>query len=227
MVKNFEATTDDALERFSRKPRAMRFVIARRRLISSIVIGLITLVLWPSSWRPVTRLLASWDITIALDMIFALGVFVTTDRSHIRRNALIQDDGRFAILILIGVASFASLAAIVVLIGGDGRSGAELSFAALTIVLSWAMIHMSFALHYAHDYYRGTKPGGLDFPGGEAPDYWDFVYLAFVIGTTAQTSDVGITDRTIRRTVTAHGLVSFLFNTAFLALMVSIAASAI
>ncbi len=73
-----------------------------------------------------------------------------------------------------------------VLIGDDGRSSAELGLAALTILLSWAMIHTTFALHYAHDYYRGNKPDGLDFPGGEAPDYWDFVYLAFVIGTTAQ-----------------------------------------
>ena len=44
---------------------------------------------------------------------------------------------------------------------------------------------------------------------------------------TAQTSDVGITDRSIRRTATAHGIVSFLFNTALVALMVNIAASAI
>ncbi len=227
MAKSDDTSNDKILERFSKKPRPVRLVIARRRLIVSIAIGLIALFLWPQSWRLVTRLLASWDIVIALDIIFALGVFVSTDRSHIRLNALIQDDGRFAILILIGVASFASLVAIIVLIGGDGRSGAELGFAALTIVLSWAVIHTTFALHYAHDYYRGNKPGGLDFPGGEAPDYWDFVYLAFVIGTTAQTSDVGITSRIIRRTVTAHGLVSFLFNTAFLALMVSIAATAI
>jgi Protein of unknown function (DUF1345) len=46
---------------------------------------------------------------------------------------------------------------------------------------------------------------------------------AFVIGMTAQVSDVGITDKTIR-TATAHGIISFVFNTA---LMVNIAASAI
>ncbi|MGB3390705.1 MAG: DUF1345 domain-containing protein, partial [Pseudaminobacter sp.] len=56
---------------------------------------------------------------------------------------------------------------------------------------------------------------------------WDFVYFSFVIGMTAQVSDVGITDRMIRRTATAHGITSFLFNTALLALMVNIAASAL
>ena len=61
----------------------------------------------------------------------------------------------------------------------------------------------------------------------EHADYWDFVYFSFVIGMTAQVSDVGITDKTIRRTATAHGIISFIFNTALVALMVNIAASAI
>ena len=61
----------------------------------------------------------------------------------------------------------------------------------------------------------------------EKPDYWDFVYFSFVIGMTAQVSDVGITDKVIRRTATVHGIISFVFNTALLALTVNIAASAI
>ncbi|NGX99441.1 MAG: DUF1345 domain-containing protein, partial [Candidatus Afipia apatlaquensis] len=97
----------------------------------------------------------------------------------------------------------------------------------VTIALSWAMIHTTFALHYAHDFYRSAKAGGLSFPGGEDPDYWDFVYFSFVIGMTAQVSDVGVTDKIIRRTATVHGVVSFIFNTALVALMVNIAASAI
>ena len=44
---------------------------------------------------------------------------------------------------------------------------------------------------------------------------------------TAQTSDVGISDKIIRRTATVHGVIAFVFNTALLALMVNIAASAI
>jgi uncharacterized membrane protein len=96
--------------------------------------------------------------------------------------------------------------------------------------LSWAVVHTAFALHYAHDYYGGSKLGGLQFPSGDSgdhADYWDFVYFSFVIGMTAQVSDVGITDKIIRRTATVHGIISFVFNTALLALMVNIAASAI
>jgi uncharacterized membrane protein len=131
---------------------------------------------------------------------------------------------------LTALGAFASLAAIVSELGEAHHETPRLLFATATIVLSWAAVHTAFALHYAHEYYRGDKPGGLQFPSGdrdEHADYWDFVYFAFVIGMTAQVSDVGITDKTIRRTVTVHGIISFVFNTALLALMVNIAASAI
>jgi Co/Zn/Cd efflux system component len=44
---------------------------------------------------------------------------------------------------------------------------------------------------------------------------------------TSQVSDVGVAAKAIRRTVAAHGIVSFFFNVALLALMVNVAASAI
>jgi uncharacterized membrane protein len=84
-------------------------------------------------------------------------------------------------------------------------------------------------LQYAHDFYQeaGGKGGGLTFPGGEEPDYWDFVYFSFVIGMTSQVSDVAIVSKSMRRTAAAHGIISFVFNAALLALTVNIAASAI
>jgi len=218
---------DAALERFHRRSRAMRIVEARLRLIASIAVGTIVGLVLPETWRWVTRFLIGWDAGAALYMIFAFVAFATTDRAHIRHKALMQDDGRFVILVLSAVAGFVSLGAIIALIGAQGRTGIELALATATILLSWAMIHTTFALHYAHDYYRGATPGGLDFPGGEKPDYWDFVYFSFVIGMTAQTSDVNITDRMIRRTAAAHGFASFIFNTTVLALMVSIVAGAL
>ena len=147
---------------------------------------------------------------------------------HIRRNAIVQDDGRFLILLVTALGAFASIGAIVLELGAH-RGAYELTVAVVTIILSWAAVHTTFALHYAHDYYRGTKAGGLQFPSGDKSDpadYWDFVYFSFVIGMTAQVSDVGITDRVIRRTATVHGIISFVFNTALIALMVNIAGSA-
>ena len=164
------------------------------------------------------------------DTVLVYSMMLRCDHRRIRRDAVLQDDGRFVILMVAALGAFASIAAIVSELGAPHRGTIELTHATATIALSWAAVHTIFALHYAHDYYRGAKPGGLQFPSGDThdrADYWDFVYFSFVIGMTAQVSDVGITDKTIRRTVTAHGIISFIFNTALLALMVNIAASAI
>ena len=69
--------------------------------------------------------------------------------------------------------------------------------------------------------------GGLDFPGEREPDYWDFVYFAFVIGMTCQVSDVQVTARELRHLVTAQGIIAFFYNTTVVALAVSIAANLI
>ena len=84
-----------------------------------------------------------------------------------------------------------------------------------------------FALHYAHEFYRdtGSERPGLDFPGNVDPDYWDFVYFAFVIGMTFQVSDVQIDSRAIRRVALAQAVIAFFFNVIVLALSVNIIAS--
>ena len=221
---------DPHLLRFRKLPRPVRLVYARPRLFISILIGIATVLLLPGSLRLVTRLLIGWDVSIAFYLTLAFAMMYRCGVEHIRRNAILQDDGRFLILMVTALGAFASIAAIVAELGASHRGAAELVLATVTIALSWAAVHATFALHYAHDYYRGEAPGGLQFPSGDAhedADYWDFVYFSFVIGMTAQVSDVGITDKTIRRTATAHGVVSFVFNTALVALMVNIAASAI
>jgi uncharacterized membrane protein len=176
--------------------------------------------------RWTTRALIAWDVTVALYLIAAFTTMWRASIARIRSHAIAADDGRIAILALTAGAALASLLAIVAEIGA-GRGTGEVTLAIVTIALSWAMVHTSFAFHYAHDYYRLQPPGGLKFPDEDKPDYWDFVYFSFVIGMTAQVSDVAISDRTIRRTAAAHGVVSFVFNTALLALMVNIAASAL
>jgi len=223
-------TDDPVLLRFRKMPKPVRVVYARPRLFISILIGIVAFFLLPGSLRLVTRLLIGWDIFVSCYLVLAYIMMFRCGLGHIRRNAALQDDGRFLILLVTALGAFASIAAIVFELGAMKGSGPQLALATVTIALSWAMVHTTFALHYAHDYYRGAKPGGLQFPSGdehEHADYWDFVYFSFVIGMTAQVSDVGITDKTMRRTATAHGIISFVFNTALLALMVNIAASAI
>jgi uncharacterized membrane protein len=221
---------DELVDRFRKKPVLLRVVYGRPRTFIAIAVGIVAYFLLPGSLRPVTRLLVGWDVFAALYLVLVFTMVFRNGLAHIRRNAVLQDDGRFLILLVTALGAFASLAAIVFELGASNRSAPGLVLATVTIVLSWAAVHTVFSLHYAHEYYRGGKPGGLQFPSGdqrEDADYWDFVYFSFVIGMTAQVSDVGITDKIIRRTATVHGIISFVFNTALVALMVNIAASAI
>jgi uncharacterized membrane protein len=101
--------------------------------------------------------------------------------------------------------------------------------ALVSVISGWLLVHVIFALHYAHLFYArdttsDTDLGGLLFPGGGAPDYQDFVHFALVIGVAAQTADIAFTDKRQRRLGTLHSLVAFVFNTMVVALAINLAA---
>ena len=223
-----------------RLPRVVRIVRARPRLFTSVTVGLLVfLALLGTDWRMPTRILAAWDVCVGLYLVLGFHLASSADVHHIRRRARLQDEGQTMILVLTAVAALASLGAILALLssggiggstGGSGRTPIQLAFATVTIVLSWAFTHTMFALHYAHEFYdeNSGRGGGMQFPGSDPePDYWDFLYFAFVIGMCAQVSDVTVSCKPIRRTVFAHSVISFIFNAALLALTVNIAASAL
>src|SRR5262249_48283641 len=142
------------------------------------------------------------------------------------------DEGGVLVLILTLTAAIASLAAVVLELGA-ARPNAHEWFAVplgvITAVLSWSLIHTIFAFHYAHRFYRGPgeRGSGLAFPQTVHPTYWDFIYFSFVIGMTFQVSDVQVTSMPVRRVVMTHGIVSFFFSIAILALAVNLGASLI
>jgi uncharacterized membrane protein len=215
----------------SRNPlqRWVRVVRARPRLFLAILLGLVLLPLFPAEWRMATRSLMAWDVALGLYLVLAFRLMTNCDVNHIKHRAAHQDEGRVTILVLVVASALASLLAILAELGGANRQPAHLALAAITILLSWAFTHTIFAIHYAHEYYseKDRNGGGLNFPGHEPPDYWDFVYFSFVVGMTSQVSDVAVTSSALRRLVAAHGAVSFIFNATLLALTVNIAAGAI
>jgi uncharacterized membrane protein len=229
----------------SRPPWVVHVVRLRPRLFSSLLVASVVtaalVAMNVARARPLGHLaldvgesaLIGWDIGVALYLLLAFHMMATSEVHHIRGRAAVQDEGRFTILVLIVAAALVSVGAIfaelsTALHGGAQRGAPQLVLATITILGSWALIHTIFALHYAHEFYDETGGRGMAFPGGdEEPDYWDFIYFSFVIGMTSQVSDVAITSKEIRRTAAAHGIVSFLFNAALLALTVNIAASAI
>ncbi len=217
--------------RAKKLPRFVRIARARPRLFLCAALMLVIIALLPGDWRWATRLLVGWDIGVAVYLVVMFAAMADADVAHIRRRSALMDEGRIAIPLLTAGAALASLAGIVIELidKGSAREPWHLGLAIATLALSWALIHTIFALHYAHEFYAENRyeQGGLAFPGKEEPDYWDFLYFSLVIGMTSQVSDVGVTAKAIRRTVSAHGVVSFVFNAALLALTVNIAASAL
>ena len=221
-----------------RMPRFLRIIRMRPRLFVSAAIAVVAItVLFAAHGRDsaATNVLIGWDVGLALYLVLSFEMMARADLSHIRSRAAMQDEGALALLLLPVAAAVASLVAIFFelafaknaqLQGADYALHVALALA--TIALSWIFIHVIFALHYAHDYYgSGDRANGLDFPGKEKPDYWDFVYFSFVVGMTFQVSDVQVTNRQIRRLVVTHGALSFVFNTAILAVTVNLATNAI
>jgi uncharacterized membrane protein len=220
---------------FSRcAPMVIRIVRSHPRLFMAALLGLLVIAVDPArAARASARLLLGWDIAVAFYLLAVYTMVARADLRSLRERAALEDEGRLILLVLTVGAALASLGAIIAELGAmhhaGGGAALHLALATSTIALSWAFIHTMFALHYAHEFYNEQRGrgGGLRFPGGGEPDYWDFVYFSFVIGMTSQVSDVAVTDRRIRRIVTAHGAVSFVFNAALLALTVNIAANAI
>ena len=140
------------------------------------------------------------------------------------------------ILTLVLLAATASVGAVAIeLSAAKTAHGLEKALrvgaAFITIGLSWTLVQMIFALHYAAEYYKqkpgapaGVYQGGLAFPPGDPPDFWDFLHFSVVIGVASQTADIGWLSKSLRRVGTVHGVVAFLFNTAVLALGINLVA---
>lgn len=138
-----------------------------------------------------------------------------------------------AIIFAVTVAAVAvSTGSLFVVLNRPAATGVEFVFAFASVALGWLTIHTMAALHYAHLYWRPrstetSEDAGrsLDFPGDTPPGVYDFLYFAFVIGMTAQTSDVAITSTAMRKVNLLHAIVSFFFNTVLVAAAVNAAVS--
>jgi len=225
--------TDLSSDTHFSRPFAIRLLLARPRLFSSIAIGIATALLLPDSvaQQAVTRAIIGWNVGAILYLVLAMKMMFWSSHERMRTRALQHDEGSTVVLLLVITAALMCIGAIVAELAvvkdlkGTLRY-AHIALAALTIASSWAFTQTMFALHYAHDYYVCAihgEHGGLDFPGGHPPDYGDFLYFASVIGTSGQTADVSFSSRKMRRTGTVHCVLAFFFNTTLVALTINIA----
>lgn len=177
-----------------------------------------------------TELVACWDTFAFASLLLTWLTLLTITPTQIQSHAQREDPSRVVSLAIVITAAGAALVAVVLLLQGTAplrggaRTGAIL-LALSAVALAWLLIHTVFTLRYAHLYFEALEtpaaPSALEFPRMmERPDYLDFAYFSFVIGMTAQTSDVGIVSRRIRRTALLHGIIAFAFNTAVVALTI-------
>ena len=196
--------------------------------------GLVTLLV---SW-----LLASQAAVLGSACVFFVVYLVLTlwrvprfDAQHLKENAASADEPAPVIFGLTFGTIVVTLAFLFAVLNQQpaSRDPLEVSLALLTVALGWFSIHTMAALHYAHLYWRPNertireddRHQGLEFPGGSEPGGWDFLYFAFVVGMTAQTSDVQVTTTAMRRFNLLHAIVSFFFNTVLVAVAVNVAVS--
>ncbi|MDE3072844.1 MAG: DUF1345 domain-containing protein [Pseudomonadota bacterium] len=208
--------------------RPLRYVKARPRLIVSLAIFIVASAgLGALGLPPATAILLGFDLAAVVLLGVLAHMFNKATHANMRSQAQAQDSGRWGFLWSGVVLSAVVLAAL----SGElhaARSGGvpALLVGVLSIVLTWLFLNTMFALHYAHGFYGdfGEKHEGLEFPGSQQPDYWDFAYFAIVIGMTFQVSDVQITSRYLRRVVLLHSVISFFFNVFIIAITVNILA---
>lgn len=208
------------------------------RLGLGLTAGVLAAGLSPVALGGLTRAVAGWDGFALVTLGLMLLTMRLADVDDIRRVAASEDFTRAAASVVVIAGALASLVAVVGLLGTlkqlpDQAKVLHLGLGIGAVVLAWLLVHCVFTLRYAHTYYdtddHGQECGGLIFPDDAnkadsepklEPNYLDFAYFSFVIGMTAQTADIGISSRTIRGTALLHGLISFLFNTAIVALTI-------
>lgn len=212
----------------------LRALHARPRLLAAIGLGAVVyLVARGLNWQtPGVQLLVAWNAGALLHLALIARMAGRATPAVMQRRALQQDEGRFAILVMVALAVMAVFLAV-------GSQLAEvkqlqglplhlhIGLAGFTVVTAWLFLQMLFALHYAHDFYAARsrqEPDPLLFPGTPDPLYRDFIYFAFVIGTSAQTADVGFNGTALRGVGTWHCVLAFFFNVALVGLAINIAA---
>ena len=204
------------------------------RQIVAIIVALVTFLFFHQhELSIITHFIAIWDVYAFVVVLMAWITICTANPRNIQRRVRLQDSSRALIFTFVIVAACISLLAVILVLREHKAlqkiDRLHLFMAVLAVIESWLLIHTVFTLRYAHVFYRVEHEAdvegsgrGLIFPGGDNPDYGDFAYFSFVIGMTCQVSDVNITSRFMRRLALLHGLLSFAFNTAILALSINI-----
>lgn len=207
---------------------------ARRHVALALAVGLISAcILLLNSVTLMTTSVLAFDLgALSYLMVIFILIRKTKESALVASMEHLKADNSGHKILLF--ALLASLMAIISIIGDLGLSasmqswekGAHIVLCLFTILLAWLFIHTMFALHYAKMYYKHLAKTGESiflFPDSKpAPSYLDFIYFAYIIGTSAQTADISYAHREARKVGLMHGTLAFFFNVAVLSLLINI-----
>jgi uncharacterized membrane protein len=146
-----------------------------------------------------------------------------------RRRAELYDEPQLSFVVLTLLAVAASFAAIFVEFSAAKTAPQPLipiALGAFTLIVSWALTHLMFAMHYAHlQYGTGLAAGGIVRPEKGNLNYTDILYFSFLIGCATETSDFVSVNSAMRRFMIVHSVVAYLFNVVIIALTISVISS--
>jgi len=166
--------------------------------------------------------MTGFDLGAFLFLALSVPLLAIGDPAVIRGHAAENDANRVMLLVITGVISSAILGVVTMEILHGSAPGMKTKALIIgTLAVAWLFANTIYALHYAHLYYAAPE-GGLKFQDKDPPAYADFVYFAFTLGMTFQTSDVDISDKRIRNVVTMHCLAAFVFNLGILAFTINV-----
>ncbi len=165
-----------------------------------------------------------FDVAAGVFLLSLFPLFRAQTQEQMRAHAAENDANR---VMLLAVATVVSLAIMTAVAGELGsKTKPDIVMIVTTLVLAWLFANTVYALHYAHIYYLEGSNGGLDFSGEpDTPDYSDFIYFAYTLGMTFQTSDTAVETRQLRRIVTIHSFAAFVFNIGVLAFSINVLGS--
>jgi uncharacterized membrane protein len=216
----------------------VRVVDVRWRLALALMVGVSVALLASVLPGTLARVVIGWVGFAATDLTLILLGMWQADTDDIRRVSASEDLPRTLAFVLVVGAAMSSMGAVVGLMGSVKDLSPHLRelhvvLSIAAVVLAWTLVHLVFTLRYAHAYYNaddetGQDTGGLVFPDDQGeddgpkltPNYLDFAYFSFIIGMTAQTADIGIGNRALRRISLMHSLIAFIFNTVIVALTI-------
>jgi uncharacterized membrane protein len=195
-------------------------------VLSRIIESTLVLLGVPIFWSDDVRWIALWDVIAVVYLTIRVirlsrGKRAGDDQGAWVKSALGRRSGTLFTLFTSFIGIMSGLLIVVTEEGTQEALNGKI-VGVPAVLLAWAILHFGYADRYAQAYYSALPEKLLVFPGTEHPTFIDFAYFSFTVGTTFAVSDVDAHTSGMRLRVLAHGVLSFIYNTAMLGIAIGV-----